>query len=213
MWYKVNKRLIGTKQVRPSGISKSIDLRWKTLAQIQAEWWDITSRNWWYNLNSNWLTTTSSTNNWIELYTPIALTAWNKVTVNLTGSWTRTDANYSSTLFGWVWTTYGNNTPVFVWAINTWSQWGTTWFEYNGSLIWTSWPHSSWGDFEMTLTFDLRTWAATYTLVWAMNHTTSMTLTSAQISWILNSTYFRFRIGIYKSDNTAILKTVSFKVE
>jgi len=213
MWYKIKKIYQWTQQVRPSWISKSIDLRWKTLAQIQAEWFDITSRNWWYNLNSNWLTTTSSSNNWIELYTPITLTTWNKVTVNLTGSWTRTDANYSSILFGWVWTTYGNNTPVFVWDINTWSQWGTTWFEYNGSSIGTSWPHSSWGDFEMTLTFDLRTWAATYTLVWAMNHTASITLTSAQISWILNSTYFRFRIGIYKSDNTAILKTASFKVE
>ena len=197
---------------------KSIDLRGKTLAEVQAEWWDVVSWNWSYNLNSNWLTTVTSANNWVELYTPITLTAWNKVTINLTGSWTRLSSQYNygyNSILKWgVGTVLWNEwTPLFCWALNTWSIWGATWFEYNDGLVWTDWPHTAWWDFEMTLTFDLSTWEATYTLTWAMSHTATMTLTSAQISGILSINYFRYRIGIYNNSNTAILKTASFRIE
>ncbi len=61
MWYKVNKRLIWTKQVRPNIFEYSYDFRNKTWSQCQSDWWTVTwwqtpsvwsdgiYYNWWYS--------------------------------------------------------------------------------------------------------------------------------------------------------------------
>ena len=54
MWYKVNKRFVGTEKVRPNKYEYSYDFRNKTLAWMQSDGWAFDSTSW-VTINSSWI--------------------------------------------------------------------------------------------------------------------------------------------------------------
>lgn len=209
----------------PYPSTKSIDLRWKTLAQIQAEWFDVTSRNWSYILDSNGLRTTQKdANNWVQLYykLPKLLTASNKIYLKQT--WY---GNCSGEFWGinviWVhiWPWDSSSWHEFYRCIK-WQYWTgnyytsspsvvKSWVLYDESLI-NSW--NGWTRWNVTIemNIDLSTGGYSFKCSSPLSYTLTWTLTSSQISTILTYQYVIFSLVSYTSWDCRIY-TAEFTVE
>ena len=196
MWYKVKKRFIWTQQVRPAWFTKSIDVRWKTLAQIQAEWWTLSNWRWSYTLDSNWITVypqASASQSSVTLYfdLPQDLTANSKITLSATWYCTAPSGTgyawwvLSVWIFKTVWNWYYNNQMAACYSNGSSSQAWTTWISIDSASIgstltrWVGW------NINYTAVFDLKTKTAKFNITWPVTWTTSWTLTTAQVNTVL----------------------------
>ena len=223
MWYKLKRILIypdgvTEKQVYPNVINKSIDLRWKTLAQIQAEWFDIMSWNGSYVLNSNWLCTDGTINNGISLYYNLWTTLKSTNIIKVKATW-------------YIWGGSNLKWYVFIGTAYEARAWWTknwTWLQYtswtsssgwqtrpytNTTALGTAWGNWTTGNVNMEFTLDLNTWNYTGKITSPVTYNTSGTLTASQITNILTYQYISFVIVSYEVNLTNMLYTVEFTVE
>ena len=198
MWYKVNKRYVGTQKIRPVW-KYSYDFSNKTQAQIQSDWWTFWGTS---NFSSN-----SDGISWnpirvgydISQYVPTA----NKITMsfvcslyNSAAAWLRLiKANGDYTWATWLFVT-------------TWSS------NYRVPVIyWTSWtnvtPYSNW---VYTNTVELDFVNKTYVSKSTWLSDINLTLTDTQISNIRNNIGVMYAYVDY-ANGTWHLKSVSIKIE
>ena len=195
-------------------IHKYIDVRWKTLAQIQAEWWDLTySKS--YTLDSNWISV-SANNSWFNLYYPISLTNAHTITLKCTwytnwwGSWYWWWAfvwiNNATSEFGW----------YLAWVYQSWNNagWKGTnirlWFD---NILSTSWGNNTSWDINQTFIINLDTWVCTYNITSPVTFNTSATLTSAQLSQVKQYWYIWFHSEEWTTNYIMRLYTANITVE
>lgn len=216
MWYKLNWIYVWNQKVRPAPqLQKSIDLRGKTLAQVQAEWWDI---NYWgdgsYVIDENGLWNTGGNNNAVQLYYYFSsgFTSSNKVTLRLTWNTPRNSelATVNNLWLQPVINTAWNNGIAF--NYHSWSNtaWGITSVYYDGSPIWSSGSQDVGGDTNMEFSLDFSTWVYSATITTPVSFTWSWTLTSSQISNILTQKYIVFTLCSFARRQYPKIKTVDF---
>lgn len=226
-WNDVN---MVEKQVYPKVLHISSDLRWATLAWLQAQWWtDITSVSW-YNLNSSWLSNTAVSNNNVLLYKYVPNLSSNNI-ITLRTTW-YAQRNKSSD-------TYRYNSVIMIWLFNStdasdnwvyasslawdysacWStqdtKTGINYRESNKALtiLWTAWTWNQAGSVDMTTRINLNTWLVEYTLTSPQTHTTSATLNSTQLSLARSLKYIWVVAQPKDSSNTTTIYTVELTVE
>ena len=202
-------------------IYKYIDVRWKTLAQIQAEWWWVNNGNWSYTLDSNWISV-STQNAWANLYYPISLTNAKKITLRYTWNCT---SPWSSSYWWWamLWISDANNSPSlsdmgnFLFGI--YQSWGNSWWKgtnirlwFNNILSTTLWNNTA-GNIDETFVIDLDTWALTYSINWPVTWTTSATLTSSQLAQVKQYWYICFTPIEWSGGYYMRLYTAEFTIE
>ena len=195
-------------------LSKSIDLRGKTLAQVQAEWFDITSWNGSYTLDSNWLHTVSSSNDTAQLYyhLPSTLTSSNKLQLKQTWYTTRVETTYAGEWRMSFYNTYGDYISQWIsWWYDTWSAWFWTWIMVASSLK-EAWPKTTWWDFSMTLDIDFSTWKIDFVLTWAMSFTSTYTMNSTELNNALTYDYIQYNAMVYNSSWVSRIYTAEFTI-
>lgn len=183
-------------------IEISSDLRWATLAWLQAQWWtDIWYVSWRpYVLDSSWLYPQNNIANSRDmLYRHIPeLTSTSKIKIHCTGYTTR---NYSSG-------SYQYCSYISLWVADITSSfvpsvWEANWllFVYNASnpindkykcwiycdqvMVWSAVSWATAGNVDLTAEIDLSTKKMKYTITSPVSATTTWTLTDAQLSSIL----------------------------
>ena len=176
--------------------SKSIDVRWKTLAQIQAEWWNIYNWRWSYTLDSNWLSVSTNNASLMLYYATPTLTTSN--TIEMKYSWYCTSAENTSN-YGWVcwlWL-FGQLSSTYYnyWLYGTYNSWYNPnwWYTgmvYNWSQIWNQWWRNKGWNISYTMNINLWTWVVDYHITSPVSDfTTTYTLNSTQITDVLSKWY------------------------
>ena len=208
-------------------IEKSVDLRGKTLADLQALWWTWVYSNWTYTWDSNWLTLPSSSSSSagdkhiIVYYYADGITSNSKIKLHATGYCARTYSNhsymYNSAMFIWLYNSYDGDRGTWFWggynASSASATWLIPWISLNASIIWTQMSWNVGGDVDMTVEIDFPNKTAKYTTTSPISQTTTSTLTDSQIETILAYKYVVF--NVYKSDKSVVtsLYTTSFSIE
>ena len=209
----------------------SSDLRWATLAWLQAQGWtNIAAANSGYTLNSSWLTpwTTNSNNN-VFLYKYLPELSENSIiTLHMTGYATRNSSTNS----------YQYNTVAVMWLFNSsnatdsWlysnalqcnysacgnTQGTKTWIDYRSggalTVLWTAWPSNVAWTVNMTAKINLGTGLVEYKLTSPQTHSTSATLNSTQLALVRGLKYIWFAMSPKDKSNTPTLYTVDLTVE
>jgi hypothetical protein len=203
MWYKVNKRLIWTQQVRPYLYKYEYDFRGKTASQIQSDWWTLLT--WSLNVNSNWITWSSSQDCRLAKTIP-SLSNAKKIIISGTIVW----QNLSKT---WA--------LIWVWKWTWWWTWHTSyqvyWSSYNGmkanlyynntDISWNSVGNATAQTYKPTLTINIENKTILWSVSWFSNSTLS--LTDAQVADIRAYEY----ILCYVSWNRSTISDVSIIIE
>ena len=193
------------------------DLRWATLAWLQAQWWDdIAYRFNSYILDSTGLRSSTSTNDVAFLYKNIpTLNSNNKISIKVTWYLNTYSNNWCS--MG----TFMTNTlsfPSAFWAtlMNRRTCWGSPTLDsgivYNETV--KSSASSAWyAAWNVTLeaTINLSTWLVSYNLTSPTSFTTTYTLSSAELNNVLTYKYVWAYAQKYNADGT--LYTVELTVE
>ena len=198
MWYKVNKRLIWTQQVRPSYLYRlSTDFRWKTLAQLQAEWWtwtttfgsNIPSFSYW----NNWFTCSWYWYWWIYVKLPFKITNQNKIFMKFSWYWrwnNRWFLSLSTTQYANLSTSNQHeisyNEPF--WTRSNQDQWVSTAKNVNWTKYW--WTYSllriiNWTNWYFDCEFEID--LPNNTIKWTCN---SPSVCAGTMSWTLNTEWF-----------------------
>lgn len=219
MWNKIQRIYIWDTQVRPSWIHISSDLRWATLAWLQAQWWTgIIYRFNSYILDSNWLSPSWKNNDVAFIYKNIPqLDSNNKIEINLTGYSTGNSTNNAVT--GWA---IASSVTAAPWIFQTGLRWSYTtwaspalpqWIIYNGSWM-ATWPstHSAW-NLSIKMKINLSTGLVEYNLNSPTVFSTSYTLSSSQLQAMLTYKNIGAFIQTHGTGNTARIYTVSLTVE
>ncbi len=207
-------------------IGKSANLKWSSLAQLQADWWTWVYFGGTYTWDSNGLTLPSlsdssqSNKRIIVYYYTEAITPNSKVTLHATGYCARTYSSssyaYNSAMFIWLYNAY-ENADWSTWFgagynASSWT-WLKSWIGLNGTILWTQMSGNVGGDVDMTIEMDLGAKTATYTTTSPINQSTTTSLTDTQITTILNYKYVAFDIFRADKSVTTSLYTVSFRIE
>ena len=188
MWYKVNKRFIGTQQVRPYRYEYSYDFRNKTSTQVTNDGWELT--RWTLSLNSNGLYWTSSS--WNELYIQLpkmntALANAKKITMTLLGKhWNSWDSGNSFFTAQWKYPNASKRTWVYCnfGSANQYYYWGSTiYFTHTQSI--------SWGVCEYNYVVDLVWKTATLTFIQWSTNTYTHSISDSDITNIRANNYIR----------------------
>ncbi len=175
----VKEIYVWTTKVRPAVQTYSYDFRWKSVAQMQSDWWTWTF---------NWSTGSSGISNWFYIYKDILnLSSAKKITVK-TGFNVTQKSSWSSGSGGtnlrqndsdWV---YGGSsstlsTSGWCWILFNYGSWRTNWNSYN--IPTWSWYINEWE-------IDLTTKAASVKLYQGTTLLTSITynLSDSQITEI-----------------------------
>lgn len=208
MWYKVNKIYIyqnwQEEQVYPAPLYEySYTFKWKTTSQIQSDWWTLLT--WSLNVNSNWVTWSSSQDCRLAKSIPslsnakriiiqyTVVSAWNTASATSWliwyGSWWWT----SATWYNIRWSTY---TGMTVSCKTTWTTvlWNVVW--YASSTTYTS-----------TITIDLENKTLVWAVSWFSNSTLS--LNDTQVNDIRNNYN---QLIAYVSINYDSISDISIKV-
>lgn len=202
------------KQVYPAWIHISSDLRWATLAGLQAQWWDnILYRFASYVLDANGLTNSSTENDSAFLYKNIPdLNSNNIITIKLTGNmptwcyiWSDMSnqntfpAIYSNSLRMW----YKTDTKTTPYVIS-----------YNDSTaLWTQ-PYwdTNW-NITLTTKVNLSTGVIEYNLTSPKTFTSTATLTSTQLTNILTYKNIWVRTQKFGGGYNWYIHTVELTIE
>ena len=222
MWYKLKRILIypdgvTEKQVYPAPIRKSIDVRWKTLAQIQAEWWGL---NYWksYTLDSNWISV-SANNAWVAFYYPLSLSNAHNITLKYTwytnwwGSWYWWGAAL------WISNNVDFSTTMEWYLLGMYQSWNNAWWKGTNIRLWfnnvlsTSWGNNTSWDINQTFVINLDTWVCTYTITSPVTFNTSVTLTSAQLAQVKQYWYICFTPQEWTANYIMRLYTAEFTIK
>lgn len=206
-------------------IEKSVDLRGKTLAEVQAEWWDIAAFSWSYILGSDWLKNGTTSNNvvFLSYYLPEALTSSNKIKIHIT--WHRT-RNAISWNYNYIWwqdigliNTIANSWINFIsWNYRAWNNGDNTWINYYYNNVLTTlssvWPNNVWGDTDLTFELDLSDGSMTFNITSPTTWTWTWTLSASQLSYVLWLRYVYFRTINLNSSNSnyGLIKTIDLTI-
>ena len=201
-------------------LHKYIDVRWKTLAQIQTEWWTFHNNRGSYTLDSNWISIYQQNSQaLISYHLSNSLTTNNKITFKVTGNCTSAETT------SWYWGVETiwlfNNTEL--WYRSTWvygqyhswynSWWWFTWLGSNDSAISTTWTRNKWWDISFVVTIDLSTWVCTYNITWPVSFSTTATLTSEKINTLLTYRYINFWVDEFTANYYMRLHTAELTIE
>jgi len=191
MWYKVNKRYIGTKQVRPYRYEYSYDFRNKSATQLANDWWTNTSSliTWSDWISASGWTQTLNTISW--LWTAIA--SANKITFNI-----QTYISSTNNTLAWLAIFHDTN-----WTAESWFYYDNTNFvvNANASIIFKqSHSKSTWIK-NITCVFDLVNKTYYWNYVWG-NGAFSGTLTDSQIAGIRTCWIARLVTRLYSYTQT-----------
>lgn len=219
MWNKIQRIYIGQDLVRPSWIHINSDLRWATLAWLQAQWWTgIIYRFNSYILDSNWLSPSWTNNDVAFIYKNIPqLDSNNKIEINLTGYLTNNSTNNAAT--GWA---IASSVTTAPWIFQTGIRWSYTtwpsptlpqWIIYNDTWM-ATWPstHGAW-NLSIKMKINLSTGLVEYNLSSPVSFSTSYTLSSSQLQAMLTYKNIGAFIQTHVTGNTARIYTVSLTVE
>ena len=184
----------------------SYTFKWKTVAQIQADWFSLLTGT--IKVNSNWVTWSSTTDCRIKVDIPSLANA-KKITI----SWT--DVVNTSTIAH-------NATSFLIWVGSGWGTWAI-WMNLQGSTytwVYVSWKFSGTGvhwtvvwritanwTYKPTIIIDLENKIATGILSWFNNST--LALTDAQVAEIRTFTY----LCPYTSVNHSAISDISITIE
>lgn len=176
MWNKIQRIYIGTQQVRPSRWEYSYDFKGKSTSQINADGWSLIPGNFRLQVNSNWISWSSSYDCRIAKTIPSLANA-KKITI----SWTfiTSTSTATGTSFG---IGYGNgygNGHVSGTYYGTWTS--KPWVYVASRLNWADIRGTSVGNiaksttYKPTIIIDLGNKLATSVLSWFSNATLSLT--------------------------------------
>lgn len=146
MWYKIKKRYVGTKQVRPNWIQYSVDFRNNSKSNLESEWWLFDTSN--FSFSSNWVIFT--TGDYWNIYRIIDTTNCKKVKL----SWTW----YLSSSGGYYWIWLRGVNPSESVGFISWlyiPNW--LWVWYNDANHYTNIDPWIW-NFSWDIEVDLSTW-------------------------------------------------------
>lgn len=220
MWYKLKRILIypdgvTEKQVYPAyKVHITSDLRWATLAGLQAQWWDgILYRNASYVLNANGLTSSSTDNDSAFLYKNIPdLNSNNIITIKLTG-------NMPTWCFIWSDMSNQNVFPaIYSNSLRMWYKTGTQTTPYvisynDSTALWTQ-PYwdTNW-NITLTTKVNLSTGVIEYNLTSPKTFTSTATLTSTQLTNVLTYKNIWVRTQKFTGGSNWYIYTVELTVE
>lgn len=196
----------------------TLDLRGKTLTDIQNAGFDGVSWTW-YALDSYWLHLWWTSNTRFSLYKYVPdLSSDNVVEINMKGSATRNYSwhNYQYNCYFCCWL-FLDNVSTWSTSLRCWYNTGTNdhwyiWIEYNESLISTTSSTFVWWNYDLTARIDLSTWVVNYTLTSPTIFTTTATLTSSQLQNLLTYKYITIQNVVMDGSNSSYLTDVSVKI-
>lgn len=201
----------------PIPVRISSDLRWATLAWLQAQWWDwIAYRFNTYRLDSTGLRSSTTSNDVAYLYKNIpTLSSNNIITIKVTWNVTK-GSDYGANITTHITSTttfpssYSNSLSGRFYAWN--AAFNNRWIVYNDSTVIGTKPSAdTWWDTTLITKINLSTWYVEYTLTSPISFSTSWTLTSAQLTNIL--TYKNVWVYSQRSTSDATIYTVELTVE
>jgi hypothetical protein len=209
-------------------IEISSDLRWATLAELQAKWWNGIAYNNQYTLNSTWLHTPNISNSYCYLYKQITdLSSRHKITIKLTWyatrNWSNENYAYNSFFFSVISKSlnpyYESNANSLFWCYN--ASWTTsslkTWIgvflngSYSNLSWWNYWNTA--GNVSQTFDIDLSTGVVNYSVTSPTNYSTTATLTASQLENIKSWWYVWVCFWPKDRSNNPVLYTVDLTVE
>lgn len=195
------------------------DLRWATLAWLQAQGWDnILYRFNSYTLNSNWLSPSTTSNNDVAfLYKNIpTLSSNSKIEMNVTWYLSYSFTSNSCSL-GYTMTSLTTFPSAFSNSVRALYRTGTnsTPYEiaYNDSTSLCTQPTwtTAW-NVTLNVKLNLSTWLIEYKLTWPETYTVSATLTSAQLENVLTYKNIWVIWQSLQQSQTCRIYTVELKV-
>ena len=187
MWYKVNKRYIGTQQVRPYRYEYSYDFRNKTSTQVTNDGWEVT--RWSVLLNANGLYSIGSMNELFLSNTKLNTKLANSKKLTLKLLWVHQSGTWD---FSWYYTTtwkYPSATKLtwvyyLTWSSNEYWYWWTK-TTFTQTATWTYW-------YTYVVDLELKTAILTFTQ-WSTN-TFTHSISDTDIANIRDNNYIRLAV-------------------
>jgi hypothetical protein len=212
----ISKCFLWDTQIRPSWFNLTTDLRWETLAWLQALGRDWITNYGAYTLNSNWLKNGNSTNNRCALNYDASQLDLTGKKLTLYEEWTISDTGYYAWKVGIRCTNPAMNTYYLEAYLNGWDNAASPcWMWILGQSKFWPWTPWSW-DYTLKYEIDFSTWETSVISTWAIATTWTYTMSSSEISGVLtglSTGYIRFYATNYQSGHQHTLKLVSIKVQ